>query len=127
MSILKRGKSKFWYIQFQFKGKTYVSSSKTTDKKAAEQIEREMRRQLHAQEYLGQKERITIRDALEQFCESKKGTANHTNLRIHTKVLNRLMRTNRYLDELTSEDVERLKRDRLKEGTTPSTLKHTFN
>ncbi len=126
MSILKRGRSKFWYIQFQFKGKTYVKSSKTTDKKAAEQIEREMRRQLHAQEFLGQKERITVREALEQFCVSKRGTANHKNLTIHTRILNRLLRTNRYLDELTSEDLERLKRDRLQEGTTPATLKHTF-
>ena len=46
MSILKRGRSKFWYIQFQFKGKTYVRFSQTTDKKAAEQIEREMRREV---------------------------------------------------------------------------------
>lgn len=86
-----------------------------------------MRRQLHAQEYLGQKQRITIRQTLEDFCESKRGTPNHKNLVIQTKALNRLMRTNRYMDEITSEDTERLKRDRLKGGTSPSTLKHTFS
>jgi len=101
-------------------------ASQTTDKKAAEQIEHEMRRQLHAREFLGQKERITIRHALQQFCTSKEGTANHKNLLIHAKVVNRLLRTNRYLDELTSEDLERLKHDRLEEGTTLATLKHTF-
>jgi hypothetical protein len=113
MSILKRGRSKFWYIQFQFKGKTYVKSSQTTNKRAAEQIEREMRRQLHAQQFLGEKQRITIQEALDQFCVSKQGTANHKNLLLHTRILNRLFRTERYLDEVTSEDLERLKRDRL--------------
>ena len=83
---------------------------------AAEQIEREMRRQLHAKEFLGQQERITIRDALQQFHLSKKGTANHKNLLIHARILNRLAHTSRYLDELTSEDLEWLKRDRLHSG-----------
>jgi len=65
MSVLKRGNSKNWYIQFQLKGKTYIRSSRTMDKKAAEQMERDRRRQLHSQEFLGHKERITIRDALQ--------------------------------------------------------------
>lgn len=36
MSVLKRGNSPYWYIQFQFNGKTYIKSSKTTDKRVAE-------------------------------------------------------------------------------------------
>ena len=127
MSVLKRGNSKYWYIQFQFKGKTHIRSSKTTDKRVAEQMEREMRRQLHAQTYLGQLERMSIREALKQFRESKKGTPNHPTLGFHEKVVNRLLRTNRYIDELTSEDLERFKRDRVKEGVGPQTIKHNFN
>jgi integrase len=90
-------------------------------------MEREMRSQLHAQQFLGEKQRITTREALEQFCVSKQGTANHKNLLLHTRILNRLFRIERHLDEITSEDLERLKRDRLQEGTTQATLKHTFN
>lgn len=127
MSVLKRGNSKYWYIQFQFRGKTYIRSAKTTDKRAAEQMERDWRRQLHSQEYLGQKERISIRDALEQFCESKKGTPNYTNLSINSRYLNKVFRTHRYLDEVTSEDLERLKHKRFKDGYSAGTLKHTFN
>jgi integrase len=127
MGVVKRGNSKFWYIQFQLRGKTVIKSTRTTDKRAAEQMEREMRRQLHAVEYLGQKERITIHQALETFCEARKGTANHKNVVAQTRVLDRLLKTTRYLDELTSEDLERLKRDRFREGTGPATLKHTLN
>lgn len=127
MSVLKRGNSKYWYIQFQFNGKTHIRSSRTTDKRAAEQMEREMRRQLHAQSFLGQRERITIRDALKHFCESKKGTANHASLKTHEKILNRLLKTNRYVDELTSEDLERFRRDRTREGVGPQTIKHNVN
>ena len=48
MSIVKRGNSKHWYMQFQLNGKTYIRSSKTTNKKAAVQMEAEWRTQLHA-------------------------------------------------------------------------------
>lgn len=127
MSVLKRGNSKHWYIQFQFKGKTYIRSSRTTDKRLAEQMEREWRRQLHTQEFLGSKERIQITDILDQFIESKNGTPNHRNLCIHKQILLRLFNPNRYLDEITSQDLERLKRDRDREHAGPATIKHTFN
>jgi integrase len=127
MSILKRGNSKFWYIQFQMNGKTYIRSSRTTDKRVAEQLERDWRRQLHAQQFLGSKEQVVIRDALEQFCESKKGTPNHVNLCIHARYLNRVFRTHRNLSEVTSEDLERLKQKRLEDGYCAATVKHTFN
>ena len=47
MSVIKRGNSKNWYIQFQFKGKTYVKSSRTTDKRVAERMEREWKVKIH--------------------------------------------------------------------------------
>lgn len=127
MSILKRGNSKNWYIQFQLNGKTYIRSSRTTDKKVAEQLERDWRRQLHAQQFLGSKEPIVVRDALDQFCESKKGTPNHVNLCIHARYLNKVFRTHRAMGDITSEDLEWLKQKRFEDGYSPATLKHTFN
>jgi len=127
MSVIKRGNSRNWYIQFQLNGRTYIKSSKTTDKRAAEQMERDWRRELHSQAYLGHKERITIRDALELFCESKADTPNHGNLSVNSKYLNKVFRTQRYLHELTSEDLERLKQMRQQAGYSAGTLKHTFN
>jgi integrase len=115
------------YIQFQFQGRTYIRSSHTTDKRAAEQMEREWKRTLHAQQFLGQRERITIREAVALFVQSKKGTANHRNLIAHGRVLDRTFRTGRHLDEITTEDTERLLRDREREGASPATIRHLFN
>lgn len=127
MGVIKRDNSKYWYIQFQFHGKTYIRSSHTTDKRAAEQMERDWRSKLHAQAFLGMKERITLREALDQYQQTKAGTPNHRNILNHVQVFNRMLRSNRYLDELTSEDLERLRRDRMLEGVGPAMLKHMFN
>lgn len=127
MSILKRGNSKNWYIQFQMNGKTYIRSSRTTDKKVAEQLERDWRRQLHGQQFLGSKDPIVVRDALEQFCASKNGTPNHVNLCIHARYLNRVFHTHRAMGDITSEDLEWLKQKRFEDGYSAATLKHTFS
>jgi len=127
MGVLKRDNSKFWYIQFQFHGKTYIRSSHTTDKRTAEQMERDWRSKLHAQTFLGVKERITVRDALDHYQKTKAGTPNHRNILHHVDVFNRMLKSNNYIDELTSEELERLRRDRMLEGVGPAMLKHMFN
>lgn len=127
MGVGRRGNSRYLYIQFQFRGRTYIRSSRTTDKRAAEQMEREWKRTLHAQQFLGQRERITIREAVVLFVDSKRGTPNHRNLVAHARVLDRTFRTGRYLDEITTEDAERLLRDREQEGASPATIRHLFN
>jgi integrase len=127
MSVIKRGNSRNWYIQFQLNGRTYIKSARTSDKRAAEQMEREWRRELHSQEYLGHKEPITIKAALAQFCESKAGTPNFANLSVKSRYLNRVFRTERFLHELTAEDLEKLKQTRLQAGYSAGTIKHTMN
>ena len=44
MGIVKRGNSKYWYIQFQLNGKTYIKSTKTTDRRIAEMMESDWRK-----------------------------------------------------------------------------------
>lgn len=127
MSILKRGNSQFWYIQFQFQGKTYIRSSKTTNKRIAEQMEAEWKSKLHAQQFLGQKERIGLFEAIDQFCASKNGTPNHPTLLSYSRVLRRYFPKSNRIDELTLQDLERFKRERMQEGISPQTLKHSFN
>ena len=127
MGVGRRGNSRYLYIQFQFQGRTYIRSSRTTDKRAAEQMEREWKRALHAQQFLGHRERITIHEAVALFIDSKKGTANDRNLVAHARVLGRTFRTGRYMDEITTDDTERLLRDREREGASPATIRHLFN
>lgn len=127
MSVVKRGNSKYWYIQFQLNGKTYIRSSRTNNKKAAEQLEAEMKSKIHAEQFLGHRQRIAIRQALHQFCDSKQGTANYPGLISSFKIACRLLPVHRNIDELTSHDLERFKRDRIAEGISQQTIKHGFN
>jgi integrase len=127
VGVNRRENSQYWYIQFQFQGRTYIRSSRTVEKRAAEQMEREWKRQLHAQAFLGKRERITIHKVIADFCKSRAGTPNHRNLAIHSRTLERCFRTSRYFDEVTTEDLERLKRDREMAGCQPSTIRHLLN
>lgn len=127
MAIVKRCNSTNWYIQFQLNGKTYIRSSRTTNKKAAEQMEVEWKAKLHAEQHLGHRERLNLHQAIEQFCESKAGTPNHRSLTAGVKALTRLLPMHKAISDLTAHDLERFKRDRLAEGAAPQTVKHNLN
>jgi integrase len=90
-------------------------------------MEREWRRELHAMTFLGSRPRITIDDAVTLFCESKRGTPNYPTLKWNSVPVRRLFRVDRYLDEIESSDLERLKRDREDEGVSHATIRHLFN
>ncbi|PTU27722.1 tyrosine-type recombinase/integrase [Stenotrophobium rhamnosiphilum] len=126
MTLIKRKNSQFWYVQFQMHGRTYIRSSKTSDKRIAAKVEGDWKAKVHAQRYLGHQERITLKAAMLDFCESKIGTANHRNLMIQMRNVSRLMPIGKYLDELTSADLERFKRDRQLDGVGGQSIKHGF-
>lgn len=127
MSVLKRGNSKFWYIQFQFNGKTYIKSSKTTDKRIAERVEREWKVQIHSQQYLGDKESIKFSDILLQYIETKEGTPNHSSLLSHSRILTRLFPVNHKLHQISNNDINQLFKTRIKQGVTNQTIKKSFD
>lgn len=124
MSIVKRGNSKYWYMHFQFDGHIYIRSTRTTNKKTAEQMEIEWKAKLHSQIYQGRKQRITLADAFLQYKLSKKGIASYGNLVAHETVLSRLLPMKKHLDELTSHDLERFKQARLTEGVGAEIIKY---
>ena len=127
MSVLKRGNSKNWYIQFQFKGKTYVKSSQTTDKRIAERMEREWKVKIHSQVILGSKAFIRYSEIMDMFIKSKEGSSSHKTLISQSKILHRLFPVNSYLHEITNHDIEVFVQNRLREGVKNSTIIHIFN
>jgi integrase len=124
MSIVKRGKSKFLYIHFMLNGQTYIRSSRTTNKKIAEQMEIEWKAMMHSQQYQGRKQRITLADAFTQYKLSKQGIASYRNLIAHETVLCRLLPMKKYIDDLTSHDLERFKQARIAEGVGAEAIKY---
>jgi len=127
MSVLKRGNSKYWYIQFQFNGKTYIKSSKTLEKKVAEHMEREWKVKIHSQQYLGEKDTVQFSEVLSQLIQTKEGTPNHPTLKYHKRVLNRLFPVNLKLHEITNTHINTLYQKRLKEGVSNGTIKKSFD
>jgi len=124
MSIVKRNNSKYWYMHFQFDGQIYIRSSRTTNKKIAEQMEIELKAKLHSQSYQGRKQRISLADAFHQYKASKKGIASYRNLVAHETVLFRLLPMKKHMDELTSHDLERFKQARTAEGVGAEIIKY---
>jgi integrase len=124
MSIVKRGNSKYWYMHFQFNGQVYIRSTRTTNKRTAEQMEIEWKAKLHSHQYQGRKQRITLAEAFQQYKTSKKGIASFSNLVAHETVLFRLLPMKKHMDELTSHDVERFKQGRISEGVGAEIIKY---
>lgn len=127
MSILKRGNSKNWYMQFQFKGKTYVKSSQTTDKRIAERMEREWKVKIHSQLILGDKAFIRFSELMDMFIKTRRGYSNYSSLISESRTLIRLFPVNNYLHEISNHDIEVFVQQRLREGVRNSTIIHIFN
>ncbi len=127
MSVLKRGNSKNWYIQFQFNGKTYIKSSKTSDKRIAERMEREMKVKIHSHQILGEKETIHFSDVMDMYLKSREGHPNHPSLTSQSRTLNRLFPVSHYLHDISNLDIEVFVQKRLREGVCNSTIVHIFN
>ena len=127
MTVIKRGNSKNWYIQFQFKGRTYIKSSKTSDKRIAERMEREWKVKIHSHQVLGEKESIRFSEVMEKYLQSKEGCSNHKTLTSQSRTLYRLFPINRYLHDITNHDIEEFVQKRVREGVRNSTIKHIFN
>lgn len=124
MSVMKRGNSKYWYIQFQFNGRTHIKSSKTTDRRLADLMESDWRKQLIQQHVLGIKERITVGEAMIMFSDSKKEMASHAHIARNAVLLTGLLKGKRFIDEVTSSDLERIRLERQQAGYSNQTIKH---
>ena len=122
MSIFKRGGKGNYYIQFNYKGKTYVKSSKSTNKRIAEKMEREWHDKLIRQDELGELPRIRLNDALDGYAEEKPGQYVESNI----NVLNRLFPTDLYVDDIKNFHLTKFKSEREKAKIGAQTIKHNF-
>jgi integrase len=127
MTVLKRGNSRHWYVQFQIDGRTFIKSARTTSRKAAEQFETQLRSQAHGERYLGHKPTLTFDAALTAYAESRQGTPNHRNLLAHRDTLVAVIRGGKLLDDIRSEDLEIFCRKRTAAGISPQTIRHAVN
>lgn len=127
MPLVKRGNSRFWYVQFQLNHKTFVRSTKTTDRKEAEKLEARFRAEAYAEGVLGKRRTITLEKASSKFVVSKANSPNHKNLIQHRKAVLSILTGSRLLSTVTNDDLERYKSIRMGMGRAPQTIKHELN
>jgi integrase len=104
MSVYKRGK--YWIVQFNHDRRTYTRSSKSTRKRDALELERQMRQQLVDPQVLGHREHITLHEACDALRSTSKESGAYSTL---------VTATNRFkyyfddifLDAITNRDLSR--------------------
>jgi len=126
MGLIKRGNSKYWYIQFQYNGQTFIKSTKTTDKKLSEMMESEWRKKLILHEVTGIKERVVFSEILTLYSDSKKDLSSYPHILYLGKRILTEFKSITYLDELKTQHLERFKVDQQKYGYSNQTIKHLF-
>jgi integrase len=127
MAIIKRDGSKYWYIQFQYGGKMYLKSAKTTDKELAERLESNWRKQLIEQYQLGIKPTIDTLQAFKEYSASKKKIVSHYVVNLWAMRAAEFFCHVPHLHLLQSRDIERFKVDMEQKSYSNQTIKHALN
>ena len=127
MGIHKRNNSKYWYIQFVLDGTTHVKSSKTTNRRLAERMERQWRDELLEQTELGSKKPITVGDALKKFARARRKYASHRVILSNIKHILGAIDGTKFLHEVRKKDVVRLIERLEGEDKSPSTIRNVMN
>lgn len=126
MSVFKRNGVGNYYIQFNYNGNTYCRSSKTTNKRTAERMEREWKDDIHRIEELGERPRITLREAFAQHLDQKLGEKGYAYTKTNINTVSERLNVDMYIDEIRDWDLSKYKSGREKEGVAAQTIKHNF-
>ena len=108
MALHKRNHSKNWVAQFMYKGKTYIKSTGTPNKRVAEQIESKYRLDVVQQHELGIKEDIKLTDAVNMYLLSKKNQTNYKTVTGHSKHIINHFHHSTLLKQIKNRDINLL-------------------
>ncbi|WP_116027698.1 site-specific integrase [Alloalcanivorax xenomutans] len=127
MSVFKRNGKGNYYIQFNYRGKVYIKSSRSTNKATAARMEREWRTEIHAREELGELPDITLEKAMEACISSKPNPETRRYYKQHTAAIRSHFDVSCCLSEVRDWSLSKFKAERLKEGVSEATIKHDLN
>jgi len=125
MGIHKRGK--YWYAQFQIEGKVYLQSTKTTNKNQALAFERKLRNEVYSREYLGDKEPISLYEALDAFFRTKQDTKNYRCLLSNIRTVKTYFDEGEMFHVIGTPEIERFVQQRKDEGRKSQTIHHSLH
>ena len=127
MAVTKRDGSKYWYIQFQYNGKTYIKSSKSTDKNLAERLEASWRNQLIEQQQLGIKSPIEVAKAFQMFANAKQTLKSNKYITLACKRVTAYWTGITYIHQVTTRDIEGWRLELQSRGYGNQSIKHMLN
>jgi integrase len=126
MSVFKRNEQGNYYIQFNHRGKTYVKSARTENRKTAERMEREWKAEIHAIEELGELPRIKLKDVLAELQMQNTANDGGKYLAGNVRMLNQKFNTDLHMDQIQDWQIQRFATLRKNEGVKPQTIKHNL-
>jgi integrase len=120
MSVYKRGK--YWIVQFNHNKKTYTRSSKSTRKRDALELERQMRQQLFDTKVLGHREHIKLYEACDLLLNTSKDSGAYDTLVTATNRFKDYF-SDIFIDAITNRELSRWVEDERKRGIKDITIR----
>jgi integrase len=123
MALYRASGSKTWQVRRMINGKLLVRSTKTTNKKQAEQIARQYEREWVSHAVLNERQPATLGGALDTFLAAKRNEAGWRTWAIHARVLRRHFSMDVLLHHLSSADVALFIQRRRQEGKSDDAIR----
>jgi integrase len=127
MGLVKRNNSKHWYSQFRLNGKMYVCSTKTADRKLAEQIEVKFKNDILHGQVFGTKERIKVTELVDRFLLVKQHLASHGHYQRYGRRVIREFGRDVYIDSISIREIDQFRQKLIAGGQRPATTLHYLN
>jgi len=105
MSVYRQKTSKYYQIRFTYNGKLYCKSSRTSNKRLAQQLEVKWLDEIIKQKELGEGKDITLREALKLYVSTKKHMRTHCNYKMFETYMNTNHDTDKDLTVVTTAKV----------------------
>lgn len=127
MSISKRPGSPYFYIQFQYNGKSYIKSSKTTDKKLATKLEVQWRSELIQQQQFGFTPPLSVIEAFQSYAITKQKLACGYYVRLWSNRAIEFWSKKDYIHEISSLEIERFRAHLADADYSAQSIVHALN
>jgi integrase len=123
MSVYKSKGDTYYRIQFRLNKKTFVKSSRTSDKRVAERMEAEWKTRIHGKQYLGEREEITVRQLLHTLLTASLAHTTLKTARTFVNVFQRYVNIDVRASAFDQRELHRYREARLKEGKKESSIR----
>jgi len=124
MGLIKRNNSQNWYAQFTMNGRIFIKSTKTSNRKLAEQIEVKFKNDVIYNQSFGLKESIKVKDWIADFLKAKEKLAIYHHYCRYGLIVQRVLGPEVPLDRVTVRDVEKFRQYLVDKYLKPATIAH---